>query len=230
MPEEIWTVSSTLTWTQGYLLRQDDPQPRVSAQWLLSAATGLSRMELYTQFDRVLDKSELASLREMIKRRAAGEPLQYITGKAPFRTIEVFVEPGVLIPRPETEVLVGEALAFIPKEEPCTVLDLCCGSGCIACAVAVERPEAGIIAVDIDEHAVSLTGRNTRELGIDGRVEVYRSNLFDGLPAILQGGIDVIITNPPYVPTAELAELPAEVSGYEPRLALDGGEDGGEQS
>ncbi|MBR3258228.1 MAG: peptide chain release factor N(5)-glutamine methyltransferase [Eggerthellaceae bacterium] len=226
MPEDIWTVSSTLAWTQGYLARHDDVQPRVSAQWLLGAATGLSRMELYTQYDRVLSELELGNLRGMILRRAKGEPLQYITGRAPFRTIEVAVEPGVLIPRPETEVLVGEALTFIPKEEPSTVLDLCCGSGCIACAVAVERPEAGVIAVDIDDKAVALTERNAKALGVADRVEVYQGDLFAGVPEILKGGIDVIVTNPPYIPTEVLKELPAEVADYEPRLALDGGEDG----
>lgn len=226
MGEEVWTVQSTLAWTRGYLERKGDPNPRGSAQWLLSAATGLTRLELYTNFEKPLTADERAMLREMILRRAAGEPLQYISGRAPFRTIEVAVEPGVLIPRPETEVLVGEALALVPREEERVVLDLCCGSGCVACAVAVERPEVTVLAADIDPKAVALTRRNAKALGVDGRVTVYEGDLFEALPADVRGLVDVIVTNPPYVPSAVCDELVPEVRDFEPRLALDGGEDG----
>ena len=223
---ETWTVSSTLAWTRGYLERKGDENPRVSAQWLLSAATKLTRMELYTNFDKPLTPDELASLKAMLLRRVAGEPLQYISGRAPFRTIEVEVVPGVLIPRPETEVLVGEALAFLPKDEERLVLDLCCGSGCIACAVATERPAASVIAADISPEAVAVTKRNVSALGLEKRVTVVQGDLFEAVPADLKGFIDVIITNPPYVPTAVVDGLSDEVVKFEPRLALDGGADG----
>ena len=226
MADEVWTVAGALAWTRGYLERKGDANPRGSAQWLLSAATGLTRLELYTNFNKPLTPAERAKLREMIPRRAAGEPLQYISGRAPFRTIEVYVEPGVLIPRPETEVLVGEALAFVPREGDCTVLDLCCGSGCIACAVAVERPEASVVACDIAPEAVALTRKNAKALGVDGRVEAYEGDLFAALPETLKGCVDVIVTNPPYVPSAVCDELVPEVRDFEPRLALDGGKDG----
>ena len=226
MADEVWTVASTLSWTQGYLDRKGVDNPRGSAQWLVGAATGMTRLELYTNYDKPLTKDELARLREMIRRRAAGEPLQYISGKAPFRTIEVRVEPGVLIPRPETEVLVGEALAFLPRDEERLVVDLCCGSGCIACAVAVERPQVQVAACDIDPGAVALTRRNAAELGVDGRVKAYEGDLFAALPEELKGFVDVIVTNPPYVPSVVCDTLVPEVRDFEPRLALDGGEDG----
>ncbi len=226
MAEELWTVSSALSWTEGYLSRKGDEQARSSARWLLSAATNMPRMELFTHFDEPLTKDELARLRGMIQRRVAGEPIQYITGRAPFRTIEVQVGEGVLIPRPETEVLVGEALAYIPKDEERLVLDLCCGSGCIACAVATERPLASVIATDISPVAVQTTQSNVDTLGLSDRVQVFEGDLVSAVPEDYYGFVDVLITNPPYVPSALVDALPQEVGEFEPRLALDGGADG----
>ncbi len=224
--EDTWTVSSTLTWTEGYLSRKGDENAKSSARWLLSAATGLSRMELFTNYDKPLSKDELSELRGMIQRRAAGEPVQYITGKSPFRTIEVNVGAGVLIPRPETEVLVGEALAYVPKDEDSLVLDLCCGSGCIACAVATERPKAQVLAADISPVAVEITQKNVNDLSLQDRVQVFEGDLLEAVPKEFHGFVDVIVTNPPYIPTTVCETLPAEVGEFEPRLALDGGEDG----
>lgn len=226
MKDDVWTIRRMMEWMNSYLSEKGDENPLISTRWLLSDATGLGFMELYTDIDRPLSIEERAVLRESVKRRAAGEPLQYIVGKVGFRYIEVIVESGVLIPRPETEVLVSAALEQLPQTEPLLIADLCTGSGCIACSVAQERADARVIATDISAKAVSLARRNARSLGLEDRVEVIQCSLGEGLDAELLGTFDAIIANPPYVPTAILATLPKEVSTYEPPEALDGGADG----
>ena len=114
MTDDMWTIKAALEWTQGYLARKGDENPRLSAEWLLAEATGLRRVELYVNFERPLSMEERDILRGYVSRRGAGEPLQYITGEVAFRHIAVKVRPGVLIPRPETEVLVSEALSLLP--------------------------------------------------------------------------------------------------------------------
>ena len=258
---DIWTIKAALDWTVGYLERKGDESPRISAQWLLSEACGLSRIELYANFERPLSMDERDALRGYVTRRGRGEPLQYITGEVGFRHITVRVRPGVLIPRPETEVLVSEALALLPPAprpprpsrageaglagaadsdcteappapaetsapEPLLVADLCTGSGCIACSIAYEHPLARVFATDIAPEAVSLARENAASLGLDGRVSVVECDLGEGVPAEVVGALDLVASNPPYVPTAVLAGLPREVAAYEPALALDGGADG----
>jgi release factor glutamine methyltransferase len=228
--EQVWTIKAALEWTAAYLGERGDGQPRLSAEWLLSAATGLSRVELYAHHDRPLSPEERASLREGVKRRAAGEPLQYVTGEVAFRHIVVKVRPGVLIPRPETEVLVDAALvavdAAIAQRGEALAIDLCTGSGCVALALAQERPEVRVLATDISPEAVTLAAENAERLGLADRVEVRLGDLFEAVPADLLGGVDVVVSNPPYVPSADLSGLPPEVAKFEPHLALDGGEDG----
>lgn len=260
---DIWTIKAALDWTVGYLERKGDENPRISAQWLLAEACGLSRIELYTRLDQPLSMDERDVLRGYVTRRGQGEPLQYITGEVGFRHISVQVRPGVLIPRPETEVLVSEALALLPPAprprakdeeaeaaaegeageagaadlpsadappapapEPLLVADLCTGSGCIACSIAYEHPLARVFATDIAPEAVSLARENAAALGLDGRVSVVECDLGEGVPAEAVGALDLVASNPPYVPTAVLAGIPREVAAYEPALALDGGADG----
>ncbi len=260
---DIWTIASILEWMQGYLKSHNDPNPRLSSQWLISFATGLSRMELYTSFDRPLSSEELDCLRSAVKRRAAGEPLQYITGEAPFRYLTIKVSPGVLIPRPETEVLVSELLSVLPKpdkvraseylnesatssddlsaggdvviateppssgsEQPILVADLCTGSGCIACALAFEHPKIEVIATDISHGAVEQARANVLCHDLDERVDVIECDLGSGIDQKLMGSFDAVISNPPYIPTSELGALSNEVAGFEPKVALDGGQDG----
>jgi release factor glutamine methyltransferase len=222
--DRTWTVRDALDWTAVYLADKGDEQPRLSAEWLLSAATGLSRVELYALCDRPLDDDERAMLREGVKRRAAGEPLQYVTGEMPFRHIIVHVRPGVLIPRPETELLVDEVLEGLPVGG--TVIDLCTGSGCVGLSVAHERSDVRVWASDLDPLAVEVAAQNARRLGLTDRFTPVGGDLFAPLPSELKGLVDVVAANPPYVSTAELASLPDEVRDYEPRSALDGGSDG----
>jgi release factor glutamine methyltransferase len=224
--ERVWTVRDALEWTVDYLARKGDEHPRRSAEWLLSAATGLTRVEVYAHHDRPLSREERARYRTLVARRAEGMPLQYATGEMPFRHLVVRVEPGVFIPRPETEVLVDVALDLLAGSPEPRVVDLCTGSGCIAAALATERPQARVWAVDASERAVAAARRNADCAGAGERVQVLHGDLFEPLPRDLAGTADLVVSNPPYVPSADLPDLPAEVLGFEPREALDGGPDG----
>lgn len=228
--EQVWTVKAALEWTAGFLAEKSDEHPRRSAEWLLSASTGLSRVELYAYHDRPLTTEERALLRDAVRRRATGEPLQYVTGEVAFRHIVVKVRPGVLIPRPETEVLVDSVLpavdAAIAERGEALVADLCTGSGCVALAIAQERDRARVWAGDISPIAIEVTTDNIQRLGLAERTRVMQGDLFEALPRDLLGTLDVVVSNPPYVPSADVPTLPAEVAGFEPHLALDGGPDG----
>lgn len=226
MTEQVWTVRTALDWTRAFLAEKGDEHPRRSAEWLLSAATALSRVELYAYHDRPLTPEERSTLREGVKRRAAGEPLQYVTGEVAFRHIVIKVRPGVLIPRPETEVLTGEVLAAIGPLHGPKVADVCTGSGCIALAIAHEHPTAEVWACDISPVSTAAAIDNSERLGLADRVHVSQGDLLGALPAHLRGSFDAIVANPPYIPSADVPDLPAEVAGFEPHLALDGGEDG----
>lgn len=228
MSEQVWTVKAALDWTVAYLTEKGGERPRMSAEWLLSAATGLSRLELYTHHDQPLSPEERATLRAGVKRRSSGEPLQYVTGEMPFRHIVVRVVPGVFIPRPETETLVGEGLEFLRAQAPSepVALDLCTGSGAVACSLAHEHDAVRIWATDLSPLAVTTASDNSERLGVGGRVTVLEGDLTAPLPAELLGRVDVLLSNPPYIPSADMRELPPEVLGHEPHLALDGGPDG----
>ena len=245
MSSPTWTVRSSLDWTQQYLATKSIENPRLAAQWLLAAATGLSRLELYTNYDLPLDPAQLATLREGIKRRLAGEPLQYILGKTGFRHLELQLRPGVLIPRPETELLVQLVLDWLAAEfgdgeqtgsgetgsRPARVLDLCTGTGCVALSLLQERPGLQVVATDIDAAAVELAAENAALLKLDGpqySLEFIQDDLATSLlsDSSKLNSFDVIVSNPPYIPTAELCKLSDEIANYEPMLALDGGEDG----
>lgn len=228
---ETWTVKKILEWIEGYLAQNGCENARLSAQWLVADALGCTRLELYTDLDRPLTTQERDVLRAYTKRRAAGEPLQYITGTTDFRFLTLQVASGVLIPRPETEVLVSAALDALEKsrgisEEELLVVDLCTGSGNIACALASELPNASVYATDISPDACALAKRNVEVLGLQERVVVLESNLGAAFPQDKLGKVDLVISNPPYIPSAVLKELDAEVVDFEPALALDGGADG----
>jgi release factor-specific protein-(glutamine-N5) methyltransferase len=227
VPEKVWTVGDAMDWTVGYFEERDTPEPRRSAEWLLSAATGLSRIELYAHRQRPLTPEERTSFRHGIERRSRGMPLQYVTGEVPFRRLVLHVRPGVFIPRPETEILVDVALEHL-AERPvdAVVVDLCTGSGAVALAIATERAGTRIWATEASETALAVACDNRDNAGISDGVHVLLGDLFEPLPDDLKGRVELIVTNPPYVPTDDLADLPDEVASYEPALALDGGLDG----
>lgn len=158
----------------------------------------------------------VAELERLIARRVAGEPLEYVLGWAQFRGLRVVVEPGVFVPRRRSELLVEQACALAPAGG--TVVDLCCGSGALGAAVAAERPDLTVHAVDIDPAAVQCARH--------ALTRVHRGDLFSALPADLRGGIDVVLANVPYVPSGAIATMPPEARDHEPAVALDGGDDG----
>ncbi len=234
MDARVWTIGDALDWTVGYLGRRDVSQPRRSAEWLLSAATGLSRVELYTHKERPLSDAEREAYRAGIERRSLGEPLQYVTGEVAFRHLVLTVRPGVFIPRPETEVLVEAALdrlRILSQEEPeaarpLLVVDLCTGSGAVACSIAHEAPEAAVLATEVSADAAEVARANAERCRVAERVTVLEGDLFGPLPASARGSVAVVVANPPYIPSGRLPMLPAEVAEFEPAAALDGGTDG----
>lgn len=296
MTDEIWTVKRILEWIEEYLAQHGDEKPSASARWLVAEALGISKMQLFLDLERPLTQDERAVLRDYTRRRGTGEPLQYITGTVDFRHITVKIRPGTLIPRPETEVLVSEALALLPAAEKpqnafddelikqyaklseadtivekphvresasdeteeaketqvnplkntslsqlahdadnppnepsdkeLLVADICTGSGCIACSIAYEHPRTRVIATDISPTAVALARENVGDLKLNERVEVIECDLGSGVDPAIIGAFDLIVSNPPYIPTNTLAEIPREVTDFEPSLALDGGPDG----
>lgn len=231
--QENWTIKQIIDWTCGFLERHGDEHPRLSAEWLLCDVMGLSRVDLYVNYDRPLTGDERSRMRDAVRRRAAGEPLQYVTGETAFRHIVLKCEKGVLIPRPETEVLVDAALEGVDAAVsaagglPCRVLEVGCGTGCISLSVAYERRGTQVVATDLSPAAIDLATRNRDSLGLADAVELVECDLASGVDPALAGTFAVLVSNPPYIPTDVLAdEVPAEVKDNEPELALDGGADG----
>ena len=355
MANEIWTIKRCLEWTKEYLAERGEEHPRLSAEWLLCAATGLARIDLYMRMDETLDAAQLETMHAAVVRRAKGEPLQYITGSTQFRMIDVACAPGVLIPRPETEMLVEEVLNYLDAEvlspeaaarqrvelpwndeveqarkaeaaladeraaaerraanltaadeaalgsdvlgsrayaeeladreaeeaaaqaaeaeaaeaeametpepeldeygiaiedndqqatpaqdaaeanvsapaEPRTarVLEVGCGTGCISLSLAWERRgHVTCTATDIEPRAIDLATKNRDALGLMAdEVAFNLTNLVSSIPREEWGTFDVLVSNPPYIPTDVMRSLPHEVKDFEPDLALEGGADG----
>jgi release factor glutamine methyltransferase len=221
MSQQVWNIGAALAWCREYLEHHGDENPKLSAEWLLAGATGLTRIELYMHFDQPLSMDERDVLRETLRRRGAGEPLQYISGEVAFRHIVVRTSRGVLIPRPETELLVDLVLDGLKDIDEPQVLEIGCGTGCIACSLAKEA-HIHVVTTDISPDAVACATRNVEALGLDDLVRVVHSDCAQGI----EGSFDCLVSNPPYIPSAEMETLPYEVAGFEPHLALDGGEDG----
>ena len=342
MANEIWTIKRCLEWTKEYLAERGEEHPRLSAEWLLCAATGLARIDLYMRMDETLDAAQLETMHAAVVRRAKGEPLQYITGSTQFRMIDVACAPGVLIPRPETEMLVEEVLNYLDAEvlspeaaarqrvelpwndeveqarkaeaaladerataerraanltaadeaalgsdvlgsrayaeeladreaeeaaaqaaeaeameasepeldeygiviesddqqttpaqeaaEPhvARVLEVGCGTGCISLSIAWERRgHVTCTATDIEPRAIDLATKNRDALGLTSdEVAFSLTNLVSSIPREEWGTFDVLVSNPPYIPTDVMRSLPHEVKDFEPDLALEGGADG----
>ena len=192
------------------------PSPRVDAEWLLAEALSVSRSELQADGTRELSPDIAGAFRRAVERRAAREPLAYILGEWGFRRLELRVDSRVLIPRPETEVLVERSLALLDGIDRPRVLDIGVGSGAIALSIADEHAGAHVVATDPSAGALAVAGENRARLGFDGRVELVEGELFAGVA----GPFDLVVSNPPYVDPAELDTLEPEVRDYEPREAL----------
>lgn len=217
--QEKWDVLKILTWTKGYLAEKGVENPRLEAEWLLCEALSLDRVGLYLNFDKPLSDGELATFRGMVGRRAKREPLQYILGSQEFMGLDFQVSPAVLIPRHDTEVLVSEAAKRGAKSR--SILDIGTGSGCVAIALAKALPDAEVSSVDVSAAALAVARDNAQRN--EAAVHFFQGSLFEPFPG---GRFDMIVSNPPYIPAADLATLQQEVRGYEPLNALDGGADG----
>ncbi len=224
--EETWTVLRMMRWSGEYLEEKGVEKGRLDAEHLLAHALGLARLNLYLQFDRPLTAEELDRFRPLLRRRARREPLQYILGRAAFRELDLRVDPRVLIPRPETEVLVQEILDWAADEgrQGLEALDVGTGSGAIALSLAVEGPFRRVVATDASREALEVAAENRAEAGLEERVELREGSLFEPLAA--DEGFDVVVSNPPYVAEVEAGDLEPEVAEWEPRGALFGGPDG----
>ncbi|QDG52570.1 peptide chain release factor N(5)-glutamine methyltransferase [Persicimonas caeni] len=228
-PEELgppWTLLKILRWTTHFFETKDaSDSPRLDAELLLAHVLGFDRVKLYTHFDRPMGSDELASYRALIKRRVSGEPVAYLLGTKGFWDIELDVDKRALIPRPETEVLIEEALELVGKEDEATLVDVGTGTGAIALVMAKERPNLRVIATDVSEDALALARQNAEKLELDERVDFAHGDLLSGVaPEVLP--VDIVVSNPPYVAEDERDEVMVDVKDYEPDGALFAGPDG----
>ncbi len=218
-PDRVWTVLSMLEWATDFFEKKKVDNPRLSIEWLLAHVLGIKRLDLYLQYDRPLSSEELDRLRPMVRRRSSHEPLQYITGSTDFLSCVIEVEPGVLIPRPETEQLVEHLLNHFGKESKHTLLDIGTGSGCIPVAIKKERPGWDCTGIDISEKALEVARKNAANNGVDvsfcrADITSWENNLLAGEEA------DIIISNPPYITDAEKPDMHPQVLNHEPEQAL----------
>ncbi len=244
------TVLEAIQKSTEFLAKKGVESPRLQTELLLAHLLKLPRMKLYLNFERALTPAETDGLREFIKRRGQREPLQHITGSTSFCGLEIAVNRHVLIPRPETEILAELGWQFLStlNSQPSTALDFGTGTGCIAIALAVKCPSAKVVATDVSPDALALAKQNAGRHNAAERVEFLQSNGFAALQNESEGGaprrpdspkeewssrsslrkmeFDLIISNPPYIPSAEIATLQPEVRDFDPRAALDGGADG----
>jgi release factor glutamine methyltransferase len=196
---------------------------RVDAEWLLAEALGIARGRLGLHGQQPVEPLAAARYVQALRRRIGREPLQHIVGTQAFRDLTLRVSGDALVPRPETELLAGWALELLPPANAPLAIDAGTGSGCVACALACERPDVRVLALDVSPSAVALARDNVAALGLAGRVTVEVSDLFAALGPVRA---DLIVSNPPYLPSEVIPTLAPEVSRHDPRLALDGGPDG----
>jgi release factor glutamine methyltransferase len=241
------TVLEAIQKSADFLGKKGIESHRLQAELLLAHALKTPRMKLYLNFERVLTTAETDALRESIKRRGQREPLQHITGTTSFCGYEIAVNRHALVPRPETELLAEAGWQFLAafNSQPTTALDFGAGSGCIAIALAAKCPNARIIALDRSAEALALAKQNAAANKVAERIEFLqgdgfaalverwgerprepKANTQTGSPGVSPHQFDLIISNPPYIPSAEIATLQPEVRDFDPRAALDGGADG----
>ena len=220
----IWTIGKLLQWTSEYLGEHGSESPRLDAEVLLAHCMGCERIELYTRYDEPASESVRSRFRELVKQRAAGKPVAYIVGKKEFFSLEFEVTPAVMIPRPDSEFVVIEFLQQFKNRINPVVADVGTGSGNLAIAAAVQHPGARFYAIDVSADALKVAQRNAARHNVADRIEFLQGDLLCPLPESLQ--CDCIMSNPPYIPTAQIAQLPVGVREYEPRVSLDGGPTG----
>ena len=218
------TIVEIIKKSEQFLRNRGISSPRLDTELLIGDALNLDRLQLYMKFDLPLTELELSHIRERIKRRAQREPIAYILGHKEFYANRFTVLPGVLCPRPDTETLIEVALKHIPQDETFYIADVGSGSGCIGLSLALERPKVNLYAIDISPIALQCTQKNVEDLSLTNRVAVLKGHYLDPIPP--HRPINMIVSNPPYIPSEDIDALAPEVSKHEPKIALDGGKDG----
>lgn len=223
-PADQWTVRRVLEWTIAHLKKHGSESARLDAEVLLAHARGCSRIQLYTAYDEILSEPVRQKMRDLVKRRANAEPVAYLVGTKEFYSLPFEVNSHVLIPRPDTELLVMEGLRLIKSIESPHILEIGIGSGCISTALAVNHKEARITGIEIDPETLAVARRNIERHHVSERVDLRLGDLFSPLKS--DERFQLIVSNPPYIPSREIAELDPTVQRHEPHRALDGGPDG----
>jgi release factor glutamine methyltransferase len=225
---ETWTISKILDWTTEYLKKLNMEWPHLEAEILLAHALDLKRIGLYTNYERILRAEELSRFKQLIQRRSKHEPIAYITGNQPFMSLDFHVDRSVLIPRPETEKLVEVVIDLIKSSivhRPSSlVADIGTGSGAIAVSLTKYLPQIKVIGIDSSANAVKIAQKNAERHKVNDRCEFVVGDMLNQFDDTCK--FDIVASNPPYIPTADINALQADVKDYEPREALDGGEDG----
>jgi release factor glutamine methyltransferase len=223
--DQSWTIGELLDWTVGFLGKKGVESPRLDAQVLLAKVLGCKRIDLYGQrYGETASEEVKKEYRSLIRRRLEGCPVAYLVGRKDFFSLEFDVSPAVLIPRPDSELVVTECLDLARKQQAAHILDIGAGSGNLAVALAYHLPAAEVTAVDVSEAALAVARSNAQKHGVTGRIRFLQGDVFAPIPAGQR--FDFIVSNPPYIPRSDLPALSVGVRDYEPALALDGGETG----
>ena len=224
--EQPWTVARLLEWTAGHFASKGTDSPRLEAEILLAQAMGCKRIELYVRHEEIPGEEVRDRFRGLVRRRATGEPVAYLVGHKEFFSLDFLVSPAVLIPRPDTETLVDQALRDLKARAlPAPrALDLGTGSGCLAIVLAKLVPALFVTAVDLSRDALEIARQNAQRNKVDTRVQFLCGDLFHPLKE--EDKFDIVVSNPPYIPSGDIAGLEPTVRDFEPKSALDGGADG----
>lgn len=213
------TLLKSIELSTEYLQKKEIESPRLNAELLLADVLNCKRLELFLRFDKPLSENEKIRYRENLKRRAAKEPLQYIIGSTSFYGLDFIVNESVLIPRPETEILVETIINSNKKESVKKILDIGFGSGCIAITLAKYFPDAEVVGIDISEDAFKIAVENAKKLNVEN-VRFQTMDIFDSNAAEIFADADIIVSNPPYVSQGEFTNLQDEITKYEPKMAV----------
>jgi release factor glutamine methyltransferase len=228
---EIWTITKLLDWTTAYFKKNNIEWPHLEAEILLAHSLDLKRIELYINHERILTEGELKQFKQLILRRSQREPIAYITGNQPFLSLPIYVNRSVLIPRPETEQLVETAIGIVKSARAALtsgqtaewlIADIGTGSGAIAITLAKHLTAIKVVGIDSSAEAVKTAQKNAEHHKVESICQFIVGDLFEPL----KEKFDLILSNPPYIPTSEIDKLDPDVKDWEPRGALDGGEDG----
>jgi release factor glutamine methyltransferase len=221
-----WSVIELINWTTDYLSDKGFDNARLETEWILSHVLKKKRIELYLNFDRPMVSAELDEFKSLLKRRLNHEPLQYILGETEFYSLPFKVNSHVLIPRPETELVVDKVIEHITahsKSPPFKILDIGTGSGCISIALAKQIKNVALEAWDVSDNILQVARENAKWNGVDHKICFKQQNVFDAWPS---SQFDIIVSNPPYIRASEMQELAPEIIKFEPRDALMAGDDG----